>query len=334
MAKQFEERLASLELVSMAGTLAADDYFGIGCDNVPFRTRVINPVFVDDYAVPFFSHARRFFDKVTATTTCMWNTFRSYQLNVNMHVGKTALLPLIHGPGCSDVLIQIARLPDNTLPCPAADGGQIYLSVVKWYKHMGIRKAASGHITRENAARHATTRDAIGPLRVKLFKKTSIGVKEKAQVAGSVLLSRQFNGSGAWPALKTVERQRLHTNVLGVVRVALSEKHGGSDIMMSDAAILNIYEKRAPYAYVRFPRLRLSVRVVTTVPFGLLSLLHGALKDARSWSAAREGDLLWMSLCDKDKTFTPVVWFQYCRPQPKQARNIIRKYATAWRYVL
>ena len=117
-------------------------------------------------------------------------------------------------------------------------------------------------------------------------------------MASSVLLSLQFSGSGAWPAFKTVERQSLHSNVLGIVRSAQPEKHGDSDVMLSDAAILNVDEVRAPYAYVRFARLRLSVRVVAKAPPGLLAILHGVLKDTRSWLAALVGDLHWMAQCD------------------------------------
>ena len=80
------------------------------------------------------------------------------------------------------------------------------LNVVKFYKYMGVRTTASGDVLPEIAARYATTRNVIKPLKVKLFKTTSIAIKDKLHIAGSILLSRQFNGSGAWPELKTTER--------------------------------------------------------------------------------------------------------------------------------
>ena len=161
---------------------------------------------------------------------------------------------------------------------------------------------ASGDILSEIAARFAITREVFRPLRAKLFKRTSIAVQDKVHIAGSILLSRQFNGSGTWPDLKTTERQRLHRNVLGMVRGALTEQHGDNDQMLSDSDIISVYELRAPYAQVRFSRLRLSIRIINQAHLGLLVMLYGARSDSRSWLAALASDIKWMLACDPSLT--------------------------------
>ena len=155
----------------------------------------------------------------------------------------------------------------------------IKLHVVKHYKHMGRRVLPDGSILPEIAARYATTRKIAKPLENRLFRKSAVAWSEKVNVAGSLLLSRQFNASGAWPELRLVERQRLHANVIGFLRSSVSEKFSDVDQLLTDAQMLHAYNFRAPYAFVRFARLRLSIRIFLKAPTALLVLLYAARDD-------------------------------------------------------
>ena len=250
-------------------------------EELPITTRVFNPVFVDDYAVPVFTDAGSFFAKTRAVMTCMWNVFRMFHLVLNMEPGKTALLPMVHGPGSAKLHMEISKLDGKALMCPETHGGPISLKVVKAYKYMGVRTVATGDILSEIAARYATARPEFRRLKARLFKNSAVAIAEKTQVASSLLLSRQFNGSGAWTILKTTERQRLHSNVLSMMRGVLGEQHADGD-MLNDGDVIHVYKLRAPYAQVRFSRMRLCVRIIRAAPLGLLCLLVGALKDSRS----------------------------------------------------
>ena len=88
----------------------------------------------------------------------------------------------------------------------------------------------------------------------------------KIQVTSSLLLLRQFNGSSFWPTFRTTERQRIHSNAIGIFRATLCGNHGDGDEQITDGELLHIHELRAPYAYVRFSRLRLSLRIVVNAP--------------------------------------------------------------------
>ena len=52
--RKLEDELSSLGLVTRANSMDACDYFGLNTDEVPLVTSIVNPVFVDDYVVPYF----------------------------------------------------------------------------------------------------------------------------------------------------------------------------------------------------------------------------------------------------------------------------------------
>ena len=63
-------------------------------DSVPLATKLLNPVFVDDYAIPILSKAARFFDKSKAALAVVADSFTEFGMSLNMKVGKTALQAL------------------------------------------------------------------------------------------------------------------------------------------------------------------------------------------------------------------------------------------------
>ena len=114
---------------------------------------------------------------------------------------------------------------------------------------------------------------------------------------------------------------------MGFMRAALGERYVDVEEkdFIVDSDLLHIHELRAPYAYVRFSRLRLSVRLMLKAPIELITLLFEARGDLRSWVRALEGDLEWMALASSSHTFTIEQWCELCRHAPKQARSIVRK---------
>ena len=96
--RRLEANFAAADLVTYNDTMAAGEFFGLATEDIPLRIRIVNPVFVDDYAVPVFTSADNFFRKAIAVMTCMWNVFWKFHSILNMAPGKTALLPMVHGP--------------------------------------------------------------------------------------------------------------------------------------------------------------------------------------------------------------------------------------------
>ena len=149
---------------------------------------------------------------------------------------------------------------------------------------MGIITSSSGAILPEINSRHATAAKVIGPVRSKFFKNTDVPVEQKFHVRGALMLSRDCYGSGIWPILTTKERQRVHSNIIGGLRAAASERYTDHDdtmgaTMFTDGHFLEVYNLRTPYAYIRFTRLRLSIRLAVRAPIEFLVLIYAARSD-------------------------------------------------------
>ena len=185
-----EMRLKELNLVTQVATGGACTYFGLNADEAPISTFLLNPLYVDDYALTLYGRADSLLQKGAVAMRVMWQSFLEFKLQLIMEAGKTALLPFLHGPGCAAVQREVAGLPGGILVCPRGGGEVIRLHVVKSYKHMGRRACPNGDIMPEIAARYSTTKTVFRPLTRKLFKKESVPLKEKMPVAGSLLLSR------------------------------------------------------------------------------------------------------------------------------------------------
>ena len=91
-----------------------------------------------------------------------------------------------------------------------------------------------------------------------------------------------------------------------------------STSLISDVELFHTYELRTPLAFVRFARLRLSVRLVTSATLDLLALLHAARSDHRSWIGVFEDDLKWLAVVMPEHTYRPQQWFAYCRTDAKR----------------
>ena len=97
----------------------------------------------------------------------------------------------------------------------------------------------------EIMSRHASTMPYARRLAHRFFNNTSVDVKKKLAVAGSLNLSREIYGAGGYPNLTLTERQRIHSNVVGVYRQATSENfaakaNDGVSRMLSDQELLHI----------------------------------------------------------------------------------------------
>ena len=204
----------------------------------------------------------------------------------------------------------------------------VLLRIAKQYTHMGIKTSACGSVSPELQSRHSSTIPYVHRLTWQYFRKTEAPVKNKLDVASSLLLSKETFGVGCMPVLNVGERQILHRNILGVYRKATSTSiaidpdlnHG-----YSDAVLLHAYGLRAPYAYVRFHRLRLSVRFFGKAPFQLVVLACSAAADKRSWIYALILDLEWISACDSTCSFNLKSGVHFVTSEPKRARTLIRK---------
>lgn len=178
----------------------------------------------------------------------------------------------------------------------------------------------------EMTARHGSAYTATKRIRYKFFRKTSVHYQKKLDVGTSLVLSRELYGCGSWPVLSTAESARLHANVGGHFRGVLGEGHCDTDTpTMTDAQLYTVYELRTPLTYVRFSRLRLSIRIVRQATDELLALLYASRTDSRSWLRALLADLEWIACVNYDFKFSPAEWFDFCRSDAKAARSLVRK---------
>ena len=167
---------------------------------------------------------------------------------------------------------------------------------------------------------------ALKPLGGKFFKATKVEVKKKLDTSSTLLMSKAYYLSGSWPTLTLAENRLVHSRTMKFFRSATGEKFSDdvNNTNLTDAQLLVVHELRAPATFIRFSRLRLSVRIALRAPLALLSLLVAASKDAKSWFKAFEADLEWLGKVDTTYAFTSSSWFQRCRTDPKYIRKIIR----------
>ena len=178
---------------------------------------------------------------------------------------------------------------------------------------------------------HNTTAPYVYRPTWQFFRKTKVEVTRKPEVASSLLPSKELFGAGCMPPLTTVERQRLHSNVLSVYRKATCSDHRGEEGVhtFSDSDLLHVFELCSPFTYVRFARLRLAIRMAVRTPIELVALVFEARSDTRAWWKALAPDLVWLHRCDTNANFTIRSWFTFARAELGKARALARKIATA-----
>ena len=337
--RRIDRDIVAAGLATSLPTSQALRFFGIVDDDRPLCTILPRSAWVDDLAVPFVCRAEQVQSKAKAIMAIIWFAFRSHAMEIYMKAGKSELLPMYAGPNADLAKKKEAKLPcdpDTAAPLlvfvPALNGGKsICLRIVKTYTHMGKRTMASGAQMTELTARHNSTLPFANRLAWIFFRGTSAPTKKKLLVASSLLLSKELYGAGSAPVLLVGERQKLHSNVMSVVRKATCSDMGGTMATMpkvqchegadyrfkpdllSDAEVLNIFECRAPYTFVRFLRLRLSVRFALRATEELMALVFAARQDSRSWIKAIESDLKWARLCDDTAAFNITEWFSFAR---------------------
>ena len=292
----------------------------------------VAPVWVDDLAVPIVSSAESLISSAALTMSVIWNLFRAYRLECNMAAGKTAVLPYFGGAGANMARREASNLADCMLPVPLALSDKpIGMRIVSMYTHMGHRTSATGSAMPEIMWRHDTAKPVIRRVSYQLFVKSKVAVKKKLMVASSLMLSRELYGVGCLPCLSVGEREKLHGHVMSVYRRATSEAFTGDKhvLMVPDSELLHVHELRAPHTFVRFARLRMSIRIILRAPFEVIALIYAARKDPKSWFAAFTSDLKWMALCDPDASFTLLQWCRYVRANPKRARTLVRNICDA-----
>ena len=95
------------------------------------------------------------------------------------------------------------------------------------------------------------------------FANSKVELQKKVCVGSSLVLSKELFGAGSWPQLTTSEHSRLHANVTGFFRVALNQNFVESSVsLMRDVELYRINNLHTPLTFVRFARLRLSVKLV------------------------------------------------------------------------
>jgi len=342
--------LKAADLISYLPTADVGRFYGADDSDWPLVTMLPLSAWVDDLTIPVLCHADHLFEKAIAVMDITWAAFTCHAMEVNMKAGKSEFLPLYAGPHALRARQREATLPKDadsatpTLLCKSvgADGKKIRLRVVKSYTHMGKRTVASGAQTEEITQRHNSTLPFANRLAWKFFRESRAAWDKKMLVASSLLLSKELYGAGSFPILVKGERQKLHSNVMSVIRKATETDmagetasrpkllNGDEDLrckpeLLSDAECLNIFECRAPYATVRFLRMRMSVRFALRAPVDLKVLVFAAFRDGRSWLKALQSDLTWANQCDPDFRYDLSGWFAFAYSEPQKARVMVRR---------
>ena len=168
-------------------------------------------MWVDDLAFPVFAPAPSLMAQVKTAFGCIYTSFVTYGLELNMKPNKTAVLPVFFGPRCDGARRAFGQLTNHSLPCPHR-GGIVLLPVVAKYVHMGKVAAASSALMPEINARHGSAQPVFRRLSITVFKKTRIAVATKLNMAGALLLSREMFSCGCSGILRRKKANFIATS--------------------------------------------------------------------------------------------------------------------------
>ena len=88
MIRRLDRRLADEELVEQAPTSDAMAFFGQESEEAPLVVNLLNPAYVDDYAVVLYCPAVQLLATAEAVFKAMWFTFREFKLDLKHGRGE------------------------------------------------------------------------------------------------------------------------------------------------------------------------------------------------------------------------------------------------------
>ena len=89
------------------------EHFGFDEDEAPIAPFLLNPAFMDDYAVPILASAPDILAKSRLTMSIVHSAFLEYGMALNMKPGKTALLLGLFGKGAVATKMVVDQLPEK-----------------------------------------------------------------------------------------------------------------------------------------------------------------------------------------------------------------------------
>ena len=118
--------LAKRGLLQHVDNFRAADYFPLECEDVPIRSRVMYPAWVDDYDIVSLALPQDIVSRASCIFSCVQEVFHRYAMDLKMKKGKTECIFMVKGPGSLAVQRDLATL-GSALQCRGCEGALVDL---------------------------------------------------------------------------------------------------------------------------------------------------------------------------------------------------------------
>ena len=270
------------------------------CHSVFEKLQIPNlPIlWADDLAVACLSHSNQGLEQCLARVASkIQEIFRTKGMRMNFAQHKTEALITYVGSQAPVFRRQLLDCSKNSLPLLAEENAPTFLKLTTSYKHLGVLLSSGGDLLREIQHRIGQAWTAWRSLRRQIFTNRNLKPKTRLELCFSLVMSKLFYGSGAWPLLTSALLRKLQTCYHKIIRATVGELvHKNSTQRRTDEAILAQY--RVPTVRVRLAQERLTyARRLHLHASGMLSQLLDA-EDRfcpNSWFAGVRADFEWLA---------------------------------------
>ena len=201
------------------------------------------------------------------------------------------------------------------------------LPVVDHYKHLGSwTQAGSSH--RLDVVRKASqVRAAARPLRMHVLSNSSLSVRHRVLLAGSLVFSRGLFAASAWPRLAGAEMKRIHAAMMTVYRTIAAEERWRHS-KLNDLEVLKKILAPAPAVTLRIKRLRLFTSLVVRRVWHVLVIVATGSETRNSWLSTVVCDLAWAAqrtvALESMIGASLAAWIQRIDSQPKTIFTLLK----------
>jgi hypothetical protein len=186
------EALAAEGLVEVVDTPQVGSLFGLADGTCGVAVRADDISYVDDAVSPVFAPAQDICFKLRSVASIAHSCFRRFGLVLNYKRGE-ALIQWA-GKGMALARLELVGVLNSQIAFVSC-GCEVVLQVARYYKHLGTRTAASGHMGPEVSATSTTIKQVVSSMRRRIFCKRGRPCREAPAVwAHACVVERSVPG--------------------------------------------------------------------------------------------------------------------------------------------
>ena len=259
--------------------------------------KALGPIWADDLAVMLCdAEPGRLLRKVTTVSQVLFERFALTGMDMNLQRGKTEVVLDLRGAGAKKIREDLNRVKPPTICVPTTTLGDIFITVVAKYKHLGTLFSHKGAMGPEIRSRLGQARADFQRLRKKLFNNHELPERTRIQLFHTLVLTGLMYNIAVWPPLMRRDEDKFACGIQSLYNSLALAIWGEDTLSWRYERTMARLSMPDGYTLMRVARLRY-----------LQHLLHKA--DEFVWACVHLCPA-WLNLLDRDFR-----WLQYHCPQ-------------------